>query len=50
MKKIFSSIALGAILVSGVFFAVTPQADETTQFGGERLPPVLLHGDSGYDL
>jgi hypothetical protein len=50
MKKVFSSIALGAILVSGVFFAVAPQADETTQFGGERHPPVLLNGLSDFEF
>ena len=41
MKKLISSIALGAILVSGVFFAVQAQPENLT-FGGDRHPPIFM--------
>ena len=39
MKKLFSSLALAAVLVSGVFFAVNTDADDLTW--GERHPPIF---------
>ena len=45
MKKLISSIALGAILISGVLFAVNAQPDDLT-FGGERHPPIFMPTNS----
>ncbi|MCF3944933.1 hypothetical protein [Oceanobacillus alkalisoli] len=39
MKKLFSSLALAAVLVSGVFLAVNTDADDLTW--GERHPPIF---------
>lgn len=49
MKKLISGIVLGAILVTGFFFAVDVQPDNLA-INGERLPPVLLPTDSGVDF
>lgn len=47
MKKLFSGIALAAILVSGVFFAVNAEPEDLTW--GERHPPILLQSGIDFD-
>lgn len=49
MKKLVSGIVLGAILVTGIFFAADVQPDNLA-VNGERLPPVLLPTDSGINF
>lgn len=51
MKKLVSGIVLGAILVTGFFFAVDVQPDHLA-VNGERHPPIFIPTDfdSGLDF